>query len=342
MQASLLVLAIAALSAAASDSALDIVKHGKATTSGRVAKMSPTEIEVDSPGDLHRTIPVNEIATVLWADEPNALKAGRSRALDGNFRDALATLDKIEMTQVSRDEVKQDIEFYRAYCRAHLALAGQGKIADAGRDLAAFVKSCPDNYHWLAANELIGDLLVANGALDRAQPYYTLISKAPWPDYRLRGQAALGRVLLAQGKTDEALRYFEAVSSVAVTGEAAQRVRDVATIGKARCIAVESPDEAIRLAEDVIRRASAENVELLASAYNAIGTAQRAANKPKDAIASFLHVDLLYSSAPQAHAEALSNLVELWHAEKNSKREAEAKEALQERYPNSPWAKKSS
>ena len=50
----------------------------------------------------------------------------------------------------------------------------------------------------------------------------------------------------------------------------------------------------------------------MARAYNVLGTAQRQAGRTKEALLAFLHVDILYSSVPHAHAEALANLADLW------------------------------
>ena len=55
---------------------------------------------------------------------------------------------------------------------------------------------------------------------------------------------------------------------------------------------------------------------------------------------AFLHVDVLYFSVPEAHAEALANLVELWTELPNTERAVRARKILQEQYANSPWAKK--
>jgi len=57
---------------------------------------------------------------------------------------------------------------------------------------------------------------------------------------------------------------------------------------------------------------------------------------------AFLHVDVLYFTVPEAHAEALANLVELWEAMHKTERAQRARAILDEQYRNSPWAKKAS
>jgi hypothetical protein len=54
---------------------------------------------------------------------------------------------------------------------------------------------------------------------------------------------------------------------------------------------------------------------------------------------AYLHVDVLYSSVPDAHAEALSNLIPLWQAVGQEERAREARKTLEQRYAGSKWAK---
>ena len=54
---------------------------------------------------------------------------------------------------------------------------------------------------------------------------------------------------------------------------------------------------------------------------------------------AFLHVDVLYSTVPEAHAEALSHLVPLWQATGQADRARESRELLQQKYSRSKWAK---
>ena len=64
--------------------------------------------------------------------------------------------------------------------------------------------------------------------------------------------------------------------------------------------------------EQMIQDTDPEQKELQARAYNALGDCYERAGRTKDALLAFLHVDVLYSTVPDAHAEALSHLVKLW------------------------------
>jgi len=306
---------------------------------GEIKVMTPVEVELRL-GAGTKKVSVNEIVYISYDSEPAGLKSGRTALLAGRYEDALASLEKVGAEGQNRPEIKQDVEFYTALCRAELALGGSGDVIAAGRLMAAFVKTHKGSYHWLKANEVVGDLLVANGQHDQAEKYYAELGKAPWPDYQMRAGVAVGRARLAQKKTAEALDSFESVLKTDATGELAQLERLAATVGKARCqIANKQYDEAIKTVNDVIAKIDPEQVELNARAYNALGTALKDAGRVKEALLAFLHVDVLYFTVPEEHAEALANLAELWEKARKPERADRARRTLAERYKNSPWAK---
>jgi hypothetical protein len=140
---------------------------------------------------------------------------------------------------------------------------------------------------------------------------------------------------------NEAQAAFEKVLASGAEGKSAQLQRALAKLGKASVlVATKKSAEAISLVEDIISNADPKDAPLLARAYNILGTAQRETNHPKDAILAFLHVDCLYSTVPEAHAEALANLVELWEQVHKTERANQARKTLEEDYQNSPWTKK--
>ena len=130
----------------------------------------------------------------------------------------------------------------------------------------------------------------------------------------MRAGIGLGRALLKQAKTAEALKAFDDVLANETSNEQAESERLVAKLGKARCLALmKRSDEAVRMAEDIIAKADGKDEALMADAYITLGIAYRRANRPKDALMAFLHVDAQYDSVPELHAEALANLIDVFH-----------------------------
>jgi tetratricopeptide (TPR) repeat protein len=309
---------------------------------GKIVSITPQQVEVEllSSGGATRQIPANEIKNVMFEDEPRALLYARKNIADGEYDKAMDDLQKITPAEIGhRDNVVTEVEFFKAYCATELALSGNGDITEATNQMLAFVKAHDGSYHYLHACELIGNLLVAKGSYSQAEPYYRKLAAAPWPDYKMRAAIAMGRALLAQGKAAEAAKAFDEVIASDAGGELAEAQRLAAQVGKARTMAAGNQvDAAIRSLEKIIADADADNEELHALAYNALGTALRKAQKPQHALLAFLHVDLLYNSNPEAHAEALANLEQLFtelHKPEHAKR---IRATLDQRYKNSRWA----
>jgi tetratricopeptide (TPR) repeat protein len=232
------------------------------------------------------------------------------------------------------------LEFYQAYVAAKLAENGEGEIDAAGKKLNAFAKSYPNSFHYLEASELMGDLLMISGRFENAQKQYAELSKALWPDYKMRAAVAIGRSLQAQNKHAEAIQQFESALALPDDGGDAQNQKLAASLGKAMSLAeTGKADEATTMIEKIIQEADPQQKELNARAYDALGTCYEKANKNKDALFAFLHVDVLYSTVPDAHAEALYHLVTLWKIIGQEERSREARETLQQKYAASRWAK---
>jgi len=323
-------------SPAAAQSRGDRVRFGRSSDAGEVVKVSPVEITLDKGAGGTREFAVNEIGSVLFGGEPTQLTQAWLNVRNGGYATALARLDEIDVAGIDRDLVREDVEFYKALCAAKLALGGTGEIADAGRQLNEFVHGHPQNFHYLEAVEVMGDLLVASEKYAAARRQYAELAKAPWPDYQMRAGVLAGRTLQAEGKHDEAIRQFDTVLAISDDSEPAREQKLSATLGKAMSLAESGRvDDAVRMIEGVIENADPEQRALQARAYNALGTCHEKAGQTKDALLAFLHVDVLYNTVPEAHAEALAHLVPLWRSIGQEARARDAQRLLDEQYAGS-------
>lgn len=319
---------------------VDKVRLLRGSESGEVSATTPLEVTLNRGEANSRTIAVNQIRSIAFEGEPAELAQVRVNVFNGAFAKAQQLLEKLDASQAQRDLVKQDIEFYQAFVAGKLAASGVGEVLDAGRKLNAFVKAYPNNYHYLDAVELMGDLLMSSGRFEPAQKQYAELTKAPWPDYKIRAAVAIGRSLQAQNKHAEAIQQFDAALAVTDNEADANNQKLAATLGKSVSLAETGKlDEAVTAIEKVIQDADPQQKELHARAYNALGTCYVKANKTKEALFAFLHVDVLYNTVPDAHAEALSHLIPLWKAIGQDERARETREQLQQKYAGSRWAK---
>jgi tetratricopeptide (TPR) repeat protein len=326
------------LAAGATIWAADVVKTAQTRYSGRLVQMTSLEVTI-ATAVKNETIPVNQIQVVEFDQEPLPLRNARKSIASGRYEEALSALEGIK-DEIARAEIKQDVEFYTALAASRLALSGGLEINEAGRLMADFEAKYPQNYHYLEANEMVGNLLVANMDYGKARKYFDRLGRAPWPDYKMRAAVAVGQVLLAEGKPEEALKSFEGVLNTSADDELTRIQHLAATLGKARCLAeTKRTDEAIRIANDVIAKAGPDEVSLLARAYNALGVALQKAGRTQEALFAFLHVETLYAADGDAHAEALFHLAQVWQELKNFGRAQETRRKLQSQYKESRWGK---
>ncbi len=191
--------------------ALDRIKllHGTPNVvNGSLSEMSPTVVKIEV-GQIPKSYAVNLIDYIEFDEDPRDLKNARTAMKAGKLKEALNLINKVDPAEVKRTEIKQDVEYYKAILMARLAMAGDGSLKDAGRLLFAFEKGNPGNYHYFAACEVLGDLLVADGKYENAEPFYAKLASAPWPDYKIKATVLTGRTLEAQKQYYNANKKYE-------------------------------------------------------------------------------------------------------------------------------------
>ncbi len=320
---------------------LDTVVGPSGSLLGTIAEFSPTEVTIQTRTGK-RTLAVNQIIKVSFGDEPKALRTARDKVLGDQYEDARNALAGVSTDGVNRAVIREDIKFYSAYIDGRLALSGGGDKLQAAAKLVDFVNNSKESFHFYAAVELLGNLAVA---LDRNEPaltYYGQLAEAPWPETKMRANVLMGGAYLATGKNDDALAKFEEVLGASVGTAAAAEQKNLATIGKAVCLAeAGKPTEGLALINKVLEGNESENNQrLFGRAYNAKGRCHLKADQPKEALLAYLHTDLLFFQDPDIHAESLYHLSKLWRdAGKNSERAIKASAKLKSAYAGTKWAK---
>lgn len=308
--------------------------------SGTVTEITPDKITLETANSGPRSFAVNEIARVSFGEEPKEFAKIHTALREGNYESALNDLQTIDANSLTRDYVKQELLYYRAFCAGKIALATGGKREEALAALQGFLRANSTSHHFYEGAELLGDLASATGDFANSARFYAAIAKAPWPDYQLRAAVLEAKSLLAQKNFAEAQRKYETVLANADSSAEANRQKLFAMVGKARCLAsLGNVDEATKILEDLIKNNDSKDSRLFGRAYNALGSCYLAANRPKEALIQFLHVHLMFYNEADAHAEALHHLVILWNNLQKSDRAVEARSLLIEQYGGSIWAK---
>jgi tetratricopeptide (TPR) repeat protein len=300
--------------------------------------MTPNKVTIETATGP-RAVEVNEIVRFGFKEEPPELAAARNNVIQRNYNQALAELKKLDGQRLDRAFVRQDVEFYKALCLCRLAINEGGDKKAAIDAMLAFVNKAAQSYHFYEAAETLGDLAMASGKWADAAKYYGPLSSAPWADYQMRANNAIAKALVGEKQFEPALEKYKAVLASELSTPEALRQKNLATVGKATCLAeTGKPDEAIALLQDTINKNDPQDIPLFARAYNALGRCYLKQNKPKEAVLALLHTDMLFYGDADAHAEALYHLSKLWTDVNKSDRAIAARNTLRERYSSSVWA----
>lgn len=308
---------------------------------GTITAVSSEKITLDKAGTALQ-FNVNEVVKITFGDDPPELGKARDAVVQGQIESALTTLKTINTAALARDLVKQDAEYYRAFCEAKLALAGTGNLATADAALYEFVRTNRESYHTYEATELLGNLALAQGKYSDAEKRFAFLGRAPWPAHKLRASVMEARALSAQSKFPEALAKYESIimGDSGDAGPEINRQKLLATVGKATCLAeTGKADAGVQLLEGVIRDNDSKDTYLFARTYNALGNCYLKNNRSKDALLAYLHVDLMFNGDSESHAEALYHLSKLWGEMNKADRALAARTLLKEQYGSSIWNK---
>ncbi|NND97454.1 MAG: tetratricopeptide repeat protein [Pirellulaceae bacterium] len=285
-------------------------------------------------GDNTKTIAAGEIDKILYTGDPSELTKGREFAVDGQYEQALEELEKIDVATVKRDVAKADVDYYIMMCKAKQALAGQGDKTEAVKLAMGFTRNHPNSWHFYSVAKLLGDLALAMNNPDQALRFYASLRAAPTTETKIESVYLSAITQLAKGDAATALGEFEKIIGLKAATPGALRLQTLAKAGKAVALArSEKAAEGLKLVNTLIADLNPTDVEMAARIYNAQGASYEASGDVEGAIMAYLHTHLMFSTQPDAHAEALSKLVTLWPKVGKPERAAEARQELQNRYP---------
>lgn len=308
------------------------------TLEGKIESTSADEIVLDVDGQK-KTLSTAAVVGTQYDDEPVALAAVRADLELGEYEDALAKLAEIPAADVrsARAEVAAEIESLRALATGRLALAGSEKLATGGRAVLAFVQKSPTHWRHYEAVELLGEILAKTGKPAEAEKQFAALEKAASPTVRARGKIARGTLALADAArlADAEKLFADALAELDGTADAANApetnaARVLAQIGAARVLAGQKRfDDAEKTLETAIAATPRDAIATNAAIYVAQGEIRVAAGRPRDAIVSYVRVELLYPSARARRVEALKALVPLWTQTGRPDRAADARRTLE-------------
>jgi tetratricopeptide (TPR) repeat protein len=323
--------------------AVDLVKRKTAkAVPGTVTGATKTEVTVKPTKGDPVTIPANDVSAIDWEVAPADMKLGKGDENNGRLESALQRFNKaMDDARASNEFVKADLDFLIARVTARLALTDPARRDEALAKLDGFLKAHADSFRYYDALQWLGQVQLARQDFAAARSAFERLDQAPWSDVKLGAKVNLGRVLMGENKLQEAAQAFDEAIKAAGPSEADQARKYEAMVGKARSLISQGKyPEALTALDEVVDKASPDDSALMAEAYLLQGECLESANRTKEAVLAFLHVDVLFARESTYHAEALYHLAKLWKAVQHPDRALEAQAKLEGSYPNSEWTKK--
>lgn len=335
-----LLVALLAVPAAAID---NVTRKREKNLTGEVSAVSKTEVSVKVKTPKEDTIKVaaNDVESIAWTGEPPEFNLARGDEKGGRFARAIEGYTKsLAANKASNPLVKTDLEYVIARTTAKIALSDASKIDEAIKKLEDFRSKNGEHYRYYEAVGFLGQLYMAKKDFIKAQTAFDQLGKAPWKETQMASRINSGKLAQADNKTEDALKAFDEVIAMKAEGPQEESQRQEAMLGKSRILVVQkSYDEALKLLDEVIAKAAAEDAKVQAEAYIRQGDCLREQGKDNDALLAYLHVDVLFPSEKLLHAEALFHLSRLWEKVGQKGRATETRERLETEFPNSDWTK---
>ncbi len=314
-------------------------KQGAAAT-GKITALTPAEVTINVRGKDQKYA-ISDVLKITFDGEPKGLERGREQVLLGQYDQALDELKKLTPAGIENPLIIQDIEFYRWYCEGKLGLAGSGDKQAAIRGLYALAGKNRNTHHLYPLSEMLGELSLAIGQPDKASTFFNMLLSAPDAETKATGIYRLANVELSLNKSSEAQERLQQIAAAPSNSPQMVRIKSLAEVGLAICENQQGDSQqALDKLNAMIQKFSSDDQELFARIYNAKGDCYRKLDKPQQALLSYLQTDLLFFSDPEAHAEALYHLKNLWPTQGKPDRAAEAGSRLVNQYASSTWASK--
>ncbi len=327
------------------------VRSETSQVQGTVEVITRDEVVVSTQARA-RTIPASDVEIIFYGGQQD-LQRAQIAAAKGDYKEATERLDAVNLGDQERAPVKAELAYMQALIPAKIALSGQTEsdesgnptdpaaaASQAGEKMLKFIKANGNSFHYYEANEIVGDLLMSIGQYDKAEEFYRKLAESKSADVKARANLLRGRAMQVAGKYDDALAAYDEVLKTELKGKLGAQETLEAKIGRTYSLtSAGKADEAIKTLQEIIAKADDDDSETLARAYDALGNCYRKQKDSKQALWAYLRVDTLYHTVPEAHAEALANLVVLWNEVKRSDRAREARDYLLQHYPYSRWNK---
>lgn len=307
-------------------------KDGSAFVTGKILEETPAGVKVKVQGiGKEEVVPSNEIKGVTYADLPAkaSLDIGKLQTAETN-RDLPALLKGFEAVQAIPEvksappAARRYIDYRVASLRAFTA-EGDDQLKAATKGLADFVAAHADGWEYPHAARQLGRLQADTGDYDGATRTFEALEKANVPpEFKHEATAALIDIAFQSEKYDLGAQRIEAVAK---DPQAPAMLRDRVAIYRLGLEGAKGDFAAtVKKLEEAIAKATDPGLKALG--YNVLGDVYRAKGQRRDAMWSYLWVDVYYNQDRAEHLKAMTRLIKIFQEEGDAEKVALYKEKL--------------
>ncbi|MEZ6143777.1 MAG: hypothetical protein R3B84_24695 [Zavarzinella sp.] len=307
--------------------------------SGKIEGASPAGIKISVAGKVEVVHP-SDIVRVNYSTMPSALQFKLQKVYDA-YNDRDLETANTEMAEVLKSpdyakcppDVKAYLQYWDVTLKAQVA-ESENEIQEATRNLADFVTSNDQSWMFALASEKVALLYADQSRYVDAKKYLEQVVKSPDvpADLKLTAKVGLINVNFQEGELDEAdTRVKEMIADRTTPASMKDRL-DMYQLGIVATKAAKNKDEkATTAAIARINAAIAKTQDkgLRGLGYNVIGDSYKAMGRNRDAMWSYLWVDVVYNQDSSEHSKALSRLISIFEQDNDTAKVQLFREKLQ-------------
>jgi len=291
-------------------------KTGTASVTGKIQDENAGGIRVKGQLGKEEAIPSSDVVRVNYGDMPSqaAIELGKLAPAE-DARDYPALLKGYEAVQAlpavksAPPNVRRYIDYRVASLRGFTA-DGDEQVKAAEKALADFVAANPDSWEYPHAARQLGRLQADTGAYPAATKTFEALEKAPNvpAEFKTEATAALIDIAFQSEDYDAGRKRVEAVAKNPNAPAALKARIDLYQLGLEG--AKGDLAATVKKIEEAIAKATDPSLKALG--YNVLGDVYYAQKKPREAMWSYLWVDVVYNQDRGEHLKAMTRLIKIF------------------------------
>lgn len=304
-------------------------KSGKLETlSGKIVEETIAGVKIKAPTD--QMVPGNEITRVFYDDVPVALKQDyynlyineeKEKDLAKVLKDYKDFSSKANLNTMVKPNAKRYIEFRILMLEVALAETEEAR-ADLRRRLETFVGAHGTSWEYPFAARMLARMHIDKIPPDygSAEKVLDALSRGPNIPLEVKQESDLMLidVMFQAGKGDAVKTRIEAALADPMANEAQKSRFRVYQIGLESQASDSKIEEVVKKLDELINKTSDNSIKALA--FNVMGDCYMLKQRKRDAMWSYLWVDVVYSQDKGEHLKAMSKLLAIFDEEKDNEK----------------------